>query len=66
LDVILLIKSGGRRTHTHQRRGRRPGNNEPAGEGGPDEAAAFIVEAVAELAGLARRHKLDMLASCSG
>ena len=56
-----MIKSGGRRTHTHQRRGRRPGNNEPAGEGGPDEAAAFIAEAVAELAGLARRHKLDML-----
>ena len=36
-------------------------SDEPAGEGGPDEAAALIAEAVAELAGLARRHKLDML-----
>lgn len=38
-------------------------SDEPAGEGRPDEAAALIAEAeaVAELAGLARRHKLDML-----
>jgi len=56
-----LIKSGGRRTRTHQGGGRRPRSDEPAGEGGPDEAAALIAEAVAELAGLARRHKLDML-----
>ena len=36
-------------------------SDEPAGEGGPDEAAAVIAETVAELAGLARRHKLDVL-----
>jgi len=53
-----LTKSGGRRARTHQGRGR---SDEPAGEGGPDEAAAFIAETVAELAGLARRHKLDVL-----
>ena len=42
-------------------RKRRSQSNEPRGEGGPDEAAAFIAETVADLAGLARRHKLDML-----
>jgi hypothetical protein len=31
------------------------------GEGGPDEAAAFIAETVAELVRLARGHRLDML-----
>ena len=30
-------------------------------DGGPDEAAAFIAETVAELARLARRHRLGML-----
>lgn len=59
--MLFLSKTGARRTRAHQGRRRRPGNDEPAGDGGPDEAAAFIAEAVAELAGLARRHKLDML-----
>jgi hypothetical protein len=31
------------------------------GDGGPDEAAAFIAETVAELARVARRHRLGML-----
>jgi hypothetical protein len=56
-----LIKTGGRRTRAQRGRGRRSKNDESAGEGGPDEAAALIAEAAAELAGLARRHKLDML-----
>ena len=34
---------------------------EASGEGGPDEAAAFIAETAAELARLARRHKLALL-----
>jgi hypothetical protein len=38
----------------------------PSGDGGPDEAAAFIAENLAELAGLARRHKLDLLAHLLG
>ena len=42
-------------------RKRRLQSEDPRGEGGPDEAVAFIAEAVADLAGLARRHKLDML-----
>jgi hypothetical protein len=31
------------------------------GDGGPDEAAAFIADVTAELAALARRHRLGML-----
>ena len=34
---------------------------EPARDGGPEEAASFIAETVADLAQLARRHKLDTL-----
>ena len=36
------------------------GNEEP-GEGGADEAVAFIAEQVASLRKLAERHKLDVL-----
>jgi hypothetical protein len=36
-------------------------NDEPPGDGGPDEAAMFIAETVAALAGLARRHDLKLL-----
>ena len=34
---------------------------EPARDGGPFEAADFIKERIAELAALARRHRLDLL-----
>ena len=34
---------------------------DPPGDGGPDEAAIFIAETLADLARLARRHKLGML-----
>jgi len=43
------------------RRGGGPPTDDPPGDGGPDEAAGFIAETVAELARLARRHKLGML-----
>ena len=36
--------------------------DEPAGNGGPEEAACFIAEAVSELAPMARRHRLETLA----
>lgn len=36
--------------------------DEPAGDGGPNEAARFIASAVSELALMARVHRLDMLA----
>ena len=45
---------------------RRSRTDELNGEGGPDEAAAFIAETAADLAGLARRHKLDMLGCLRG
>ncbi len=35
--------------------------DEPRGDGGPDEAAAFIAETAADLALLAQRHRLEML-----
>ena len=56
-----LTKNGGRRARTHKGRGRQSGSDEPAGEGGPEEAAAVIAETVAELAEVARRHKLEVL-----
>jgi hypothetical protein len=40
---------------------RRSRTEEPDGEGGPDEAAAFIAETSADLSRLARRHRLDLL-----
>jgi hypothetical protein len=35
--------------------------DDPIGDGGPDEATAFIAETVADLAQVARRHRLGML-----
>jgi hypothetical protein len=61
LDANFLTKSGGRRTRAQQGRGRRSGTEDPPQDGGPDDAAAFIAEGVADLSGLARRHRLDML-----
>ena len=42
-------------------RGAGPPIDDPPGDGGPEEAASFIAESVAELVLLARRHKLDLL-----
>ena len=47
-------------------RKRRSQSEEQRGEGGPDEAAAFIAETVADLSGLACSHKLDMLSFLLG
>lgn len=51
-------KSGGKRVAGKDR---RLLDHEPRGEGGPEEAAAFIAETTAELVQLARRHGLEML-----
>jgi hypothetical protein len=59
LDADFLTKAGDRGKRTASGRNRKP--EEPDGEGGPDEAVAFIAETVAELAKLARRHRLDVL-----
>jgi hypothetical protein len=60
-DAGLLSKMVYRRTRAPKGRQRRSRMEEPRGEGGPEEAAAFIAESVADLAGLARRHKLEMI-----
>ena len=39
---------------------------ERGGEGGPDEAVAFIAETVAELVKLAERHRLEVLGHLLG
>jgi hypothetical protein len=56
-----LTKRVRRRTRPSQHRDGGSRTDDPEGDGGPDEAAAFIAETVADLARLARRHKLDML-----
>jgi hypothetical protein len=48
-----------KRASTQDRR--RSRTAEPVGDGGSEQAAAFIAEAVASLAKLARRHELDLL-----
>jgi hypothetical protein len=56
-----LTKTGRRRARPSSGRdGGSPTDNSP-GDGGPDEAAGFIAETVADLARLARRHQLGML-----
>ena len=62
----LLSKAGGGRKRKASGRDRRSNTEDPGGEGGPDEAAAFIAETVAELAKLAKRHRLEMLSHLLG
>jgi hypothetical protein len=42
-------------------RGPHSPTDESPGDGGPDEAAAFIAENLADLVRVARRHRLDLL-----
>ena len=49
---------GGRKDSSANGRWR---DDEPRGDGGPDEAATFIAEAVADLVRLARSHQLEPL-----
>jgi hypothetical protein len=56
-----LTRTGGRRTRKSLGKGRRSRTEELSGEGGPDEAAAFIAETAADLVRLAHRHRLEML-----
>ena len=56
-----MSSTGGQRKRVIKGRARRPPTEELSGEGGPEEAAAFIAETAAELGGLARRHNLQML-----
>ena len=56
-----MTKTGRRRTRPSQGRDGGSRTDDPLGDGGPDETAAFIAEAVADLARVARRHRLGML-----
>jgi hypothetical protein len=59
-----LTKTKSDRTRASPGKTRRSKDDELRGEhgdGGPDEAAAFIAETTAELVQLARGHRLDML-----
>jgi hypothetical protein len=38
-----------------------PSSSEPVGDGGPEEAARYIVTTVSDLGHIARRHRLDTL-----
>jgi hypothetical protein len=58
-----LSKTTGRRTRASSGGDGGAGTEDPPGDGGPEEAATFIEETVADLARIARRHKLEMLAS---
>jgi hypothetical protein len=56
-----LAKKKRVRTRSGEGRRRRSRLDELSEEGGPQEAAAFIAEAVSDLAALARQHKLEMI-----
>ena len=58
-NFLAKIKSRPKRASESAKR--RSRTEEPSGEGGPDEAAAFIAETSADLSRLARRHRLDLL-----
>lgn len=66
LDANFLSKAGGRRKRRAPGGERGSSTDERDGEGGPDEAVAFIAETVAELAKLAERHRLEVLAHLLG
>ena len=44
----------------------RSATDERGGEGGPEEAVAFIAETVVELVKLAKRHRLEVLGHLLG
>ena len=56
-----MTRTGRRRPHLAPSRGESPLSDDPPGDGGPDEAASFIADTVADLALLARRHRLGVL-----
>ena len=64
--MYFLSKTRCRRKRASPEKGAGSPTDEPPGEGGPDEAAAFIAETAAELVKLARRHRLDMLGHLLG
>ena len=56
-----MSKAGGGRKRKASGKDRRSRTEDSIGEGGPDEAVAFIAETVADLTKLAKRHRLEIL-----
>jgi len=65
-DTDFLSKARGGRKRTASGGARRSSTDEGGGEGGPDEAVAFIAETVAELVKLAKNHRLEVLGHLLG
>lgn len=65
-DVDFLSKARGGRKRTAFGGAKRSSMDEGGGEGGPDEAVAFIAETVAELVKLAKNHQLEVLSHLLG
>jgi hypothetical protein len=65
-DAGFLSKAQGGRKRTASGGTRRSSTDEGGGEGGPDEAVAFIAETVAELVKLAKNHRLEVLSHLLG
>jgi hypothetical protein len=65
-DADFLSKAWGGRKRTGSGGTGRSSTDERGGEGGPDEAVAFIAETAAELAKLAKRHRLELLSHLLG
>ena len=61
-----MTKTGRRRKRVSSGKDKRSRTDELREDGGPDEAATFIAETSADLARLAKRHKLDMLSHLLG
>ena len=61
-----MSKAGGGRKRAASGKNRRSPTDERGGEGGPDEAVAFIADTVAELVKLAERHRLEVLGHLLG
>ncbi len=56
-----MSKARGGRKRTASGGTPRSSTDERGGEGGPDEAVAFIAETVAELVKVAKNHRLEVL-----
>ncbi len=56
-----MVTTPGRKRKRSAPAGKERSRNEEPGEGGAEEAVAFIAEQVASLRKLAERHKLDVL-----
>ena len=65
-DAGFLNKARGGRKRTTSGGSRRSSTDDRDGEGGPDEAVAFIAETVAELVKLAKNHRNEVLSHLLG